>query len=278
MPNGTSSSRTFVLLAPALAGVPRAFTRVESNEKQYETRLAQLQRLRGSLYLEDGAIEPWQLTDDGRHATAPDNLSWHLLSMEASEVVGCARLQVYAPTVSFSSLTVAQSALAADAHWGEMLRLSITAELYRAQAEEFRFIEAGGWALAPELRFTTEALHMALASYAIGDLLGGALGLSTATVRHKSSSILRRLGASSFTWGDHSLPPYYDPAYRCEMEVVRFDSRYPNPKYRSLVDTIKTQLPLVQVLCGTAKPETIWKSASAVSNAHEGELNRYLVH
>jgi hypothetical protein len=266
MPNATCSSRGFALLAPALACVPRTFTRVVLNEQEYGDRLARLQRLRGSLYLEDGAIEPWQLTEDGRHYSGSDEKSWHLLSMQDGEAMGCARLQVYRPTTSFSELTVAQSALAECPEWGSALRLSVSAEMNRAQKERLWFIEAGGWALTPELRCTTEALHIALGSYAIGELLGGSLGLSTATVRHHSASILRRLGGCSFMWDDQPLPRYYDPAYGCEMEVIRFDSRQPNDRYRSLVEKIKAELPHTEVLCGNAEPSTMWQSSMSAAS------------
>jgi hypothetical protein len=266
MSTGTKPSRTFAVLAPATAYVPPAFRVVESDEREYFERLGKLQRLRGSLYLEDGAIEPWQLSEDGRHALDSDLESWHLLSVQDGEVMGCARLQVYSPSVPFDSLAVADSALADSPDWGEALRLSVTAELLRAQVEHLFFIEAGGWALAPELRCTTEALNIALGSYAIGELLGGSLGLSTATVRHHSSSILRRLGGCSFTWEDQPLPPYYDPAYRCDMEVIKFDSRRPNPRYCSLVEKIKTELPLTSVLCRTGKAETMTNSSIVLAS------------
>ncbi len=249
MQSTTQSSRTISLLAPALASVPPAFSRVQMDENEYAGQLKKLQRLRGGLYLEDGAIEPWQLTEDGRHSVAADEESWHLLSMSDNEIMGCARLQVFAPPISFSELTVAQSALAESAEWGSALRLAVNAELRCAQVEKLMFIEAGGWALAPELRCTTEALHIALGGYALGELLGGSLGLSTATERHHSAAILRRLGGCSFIWENQPLPPYYDPAYRCDMEVIKFDSRLPNPKYRSLLDKIKAELLPAQVLC-----------------------------
>ncbi|MBN9662648.1 MAG: hypothetical protein J0H49_30900 [Acidobacteria bacterium] len=211
--------------------------------------LAKLQRLRGNLYLEDGAIEAWQLTGDGRHCVDSDEGSWHFLSVEDDQVLGCARLRVFDPGIPFSALAVAQSAQALNPMWGPALRLAIARELQRAQAERMRFIEAGGWALLPELRCTTEALQIALGSFAVGELLGGCLGLSTATVRHGSASILRRLGGCSFIWEDTILPPYYDASYRCEMEVVRFDSRSPNPKFRAMVDKLQGDLLHAPVVC-----------------------------
>ena len=91
-------------------------------------------------------------------------------------------------TVTLTGVVRQFVAQANHAEWGPLLRRAVMAELQRAEAEQLRFIEAGGWALAPELRFTTEALQLALGSYAIGELLGGSLGVTTATVRHRSSS------------------------------------------------------------------------------------------
>jgi hypothetical protein len=254
MPDGIRPSRNLALLAPTTASVPPVFKRVALDGRHFGGLLEKLQRLRGSLYLADGAIEPWQLTD-GRHCIGADEKSWHFLSMEGEQVVGCARLQEYSPTVSFTDLAVAQSTEAQCPDWVLLLRRSVTAELQRAHLEQLRFIEAGGWALAPELRFTTEALQLALGSYAIGELLGGSLGVTTATVRHRSSSILRRLGGGSLMWESEVVPPYYDLAYSCEMEVLRFDSRRPNPKYQGMVDQIKSELPLVQVFCRAEESE-----------------------
>jgi hypothetical protein len=243
--------------------------------KAHDDLLAKLQRLRGDIYLDDGAIESWQLTEDGRHCVGRDEKSWHFLSMRDDQVIGCARLQVYEPTVLFSELAVAQAAQARCPVWGSAFRLSVTSELRRAQFEQLKFVEAGGWALTPELRCTTEALSIALGSYAIGELLGGCLGLSTATVRHHSASILRRLGGSTFRWEGQELPCYFDPAYQCEMEVVRFDSRLPSPKFRSVVDQIIAELPLAQVLCSTKESNTISTSSfDHRRNAVPGEIER----
>lgn len=245
----THTSRTIVLLAPECVAVPASFERVALDSAGHAGLLAKLQRLRGNLYLEDGAIEAWQLTGDGRHCVDSDEGSWHFLSVEDDKVLGCARLRVLDPSVPFSELAVAQSAQAQSPIWGPALRLSITGELRRAQTERMMFIEAGGWALLPELRCTTEALHIALGSFAFGEILGGCLGLSTATVRHGSASILRRLGGCSLMWEDTIVPPYYDSSYRCEMEVVRFDSRSPNAKFRAMVDKLQGDLLLAPVVC-----------------------------
>ncbi len=249
----SSEDRIFVLLAPALAYVPPAFTRRDLQPEEHAGRLADVQQMRGRIYMDDGAIEPWQLTADGRYRLHEDESRWHLLTVKERQLRGCASLKVYIPPTAFSDLGVSQSAQARCSQWGSALRKSVSLDLLLAESELLRYVEAGGWALAPELRCTSEALHIALASYALGELLGGCLGLSTATVRHHSASILRRLGGSTLVCDGQRLPPYYDPAYRCEMEIVRFDSRLPNPRYQVLVNQLKTELALAQVFCASTE-------------------------
>ena len=38
------------------------------------------------------------------------------------------------------------------------------------------------------------------------------------------------------------LPPYYDPQYSCEMEMLRFDSSFPNPRYDGWIEEIRAHL------------------------------------
>ena len=51
------------------------------------------------------------------------------------------------------------------------------------------------------------------------------------------------------------LPPYYDPRYNCEMEIVRFKADAPNHKYRRWIEQITASLLDVPVLtlpsCGS---------------------------
>jgi hypothetical protein len=84
--------------------------------------------------------------------------------------------------------------------------------------------------------------------------------MTTATFRHCSSVILQRLGGSRFEVDGITLPPYYDPRYKCMMEILRFDSREPNPKYDSLIDRLRDKLAETLVVTRSA-----W---ATVVNAH----------
>ncbi len=101
-------------------------------------------------------------------------------------------------------------------------------------------------------RCTSEGLVLALAAYSLGRIAGGALGLTTATVRHASSTILRRLGGSHLEAHGETVPPYFDARYNCEMELLRFDSRRPSAKYAPLIEQLKDKLATVPVIARSA--------------------------
>jgi hypothetical protein len=89
---------------------------------------------------------------------------------------------------------------------------------------------------------------MVLTTYALAQLFGGALGISTVTTRHCSASILRRIGGGRLSYGGTGLPAYYDPQYKCDMEILRFDSSRPNPRYRAWIEECRNFLMTVPVV------------------------------
>ena len=240
-----------VLLRSGAGRIPGASRQIQVNPKRHRGLLAAAQRLRAQVYLADGAIQESEVTPDGRHEQAIDYHCWHFLALdEGDNVCGCLRYRDHANTIQFRQLSVSQAGLAAERNWGKMLQLGVERELAIARRRGMAYAEVGGWAIAPERRRSIDALKLALATYAFAGMAGGARGITTATVRHHSSSILRRLGGKSLVAADRELPPYYDPRYHCEMEVLQFDSGSPSPAYRALVDELRARMPLVPVICG----------------------------
>lgn len=177
-----------------------------------------------------------------------DERSWHVLLVDDDDSVsGCARYTAYPDNVGFHALGVSRSALAFSDQWGVKLREAVEHEMTAARKQGLAYVEVGGWALKEELRGTTDALRIALASYALAHLLGGCLGLGTATYRHSSCSILRRLGGRPLQLAGVELPPYYDPMYECRMEVLRFDSRKPHTRYEAMTAELSGQLAAASV-------------------------------
>jgi len=247
--NASGLHRKLVLLAPGRL-YSTIFDDVNVEPSVHRRLLLELQALRGRIYLQDGAIEPWQLSVDGRHVQAADYKSWHLLTLDDNgKVAACTRYLPHANNVTFSELTVAHSALGQSEAWGRTLRSAIEAELAWAKQRRCCYVEMGGWAISESLRCTTEAVRMVVSAYGLAQLLGGALGISTVTTRHSSSSILRRIGGGGLRARGTELPPYYDPQYKCEMEILRFDSASPNPRYRAHVEDCRRLLRTVSVVC-----------------------------
>ncbi len=116
------------------------------------------------------------------------------------------------------------------------------------------YVEVGGWALSEQWRGTRAALEILVGSYALAQLWGGCVGSCTATVRHSSSSMLRRLGGQSFEIAGQSLPSYNDPEYECVMELLRFDYRSPAARFLPLINQLRATLSRAPVVTD-AEPE-----------------------
>jgi hypothetical protein len=250
--------RSFLLLAPASARLEHFSGHVKHSNKLHAEFVASMQRLRGDIYHQEGAISAASLTSDGRHVQPCDDDSWHLLSLDRQKQVrGCARFRLHSNSVGYDQLGIRDAAIAESGKWGGKLRASVNAELEVARHAGFSYVELGGWALAGELRKTSEALNFVLASYGWSQLMGGALGVSTATQRNGSAAILRRIGGKPLQWDGVTLPAYFDQRYSCEMEVLRFDSREPNPKYAGYIEEVKEHISGLSVVCKEAPSEAV---------------------
>ena len=224
--------RGFVVLSPERPeAVP--FEQMVGDPERHARLLRESQRLRAKAYLKDGAIREDQLTADGRHVQAVDAISWHLLTLDrAGQVSACIRYRAHeSAKVCYEDLGVQQVLESQPRDFSSLAERIVRGEVAKAKQLGFSYVELGGWVVEEELRCSTEAIRMLLMMYALSQLLGGAIALSTATTRHNSSSILRRTGGRTLTEGEVSVPIYFDPAYNCEMEMLSFDSRSPNPRY-----------------------------------------------
>jgi hypothetical protein len=236
-----------ILLVPG-TGATTPFRHVANDAAKREAMLREMQQLRGSIYLEDGAITPKHLSADGRHQTPEDDVSWHLLMTNARrEISACVWYREHEPGASMDALRVRDCPLRKDSTWRDLVSRAVHAELATARRESLRYVEVGGWAVSKASRGAVEGLILALGAFSLGRLFGGALGMTTATVRHCSSTILRRLGGSHFEIDGRVVPPYYDPRYDCTMELLRFDSRRPTARYADLVAALEEKLAHVAV-------------------------------
>ncbi|MBC7926038.1 MAG: hypothetical protein H7039_10320 [Bryobacteraceae bacterium] len=268
--------RTNILLAPAGAVVPAAFRNVTDSPRLHHRLLASMQRLRGHIYSGEGAISRASLTSDGRHVQTVDDQSWHLLTVgDGGQVVGCARFHAHSLSARWEHVGVSRAWLAKDPHWAASLRRAVEREMDQARALGMAFVEAGGWALAESIRHTPEAIKIALSAFCWAKLLGGAVGVTTATVRNQSAMILQRLGGSFLESDGRKMPMYFDPQYGCEMAILRFSDASYSVRYHKMVRELTDQLSNALVLTpGTAGWETFANLHPAVYDAPMQPLSR----
>jgi len=246
-----AADQRLVLLASPGVDVPESFKTVVRAPRVHTGLLRGVQRLRGGVYLADGAIGAEQLSSKGLHKTPEDDRSWHIVSLDATgEVTGCLWYRPYEATVSFEDLRVRQSPLALAPSWREHLWRAVESDLLGARVAGLGYAELGGLAIAKANRCTSEVLLLVCAAYSLGRVLGGALGITTATVRNSSAKILRRLGGAPLRIEGEpgEVPSYFDPHYGCVMELLRFDSRAPHPGLASAVNLLKQKLASVPVV------------------------------
>ena len=236
-----------VLVAPKQLTAD-AFHNVTLDAFQRKQLIREMQQLRGAIYLEEGNIKRHELTVDGRHETPEDDKSWHiLLTNGLGQIRSCALYLEHEDTASIQDLRVRHCPLLKNAAWQDRLKSAVESEMARAHHAGVRFAEVGGWAVQKERRGTTDGLMIVLATYALSQMLGSALVLTTANVAHSCSTILRRLGGDYLQFEGTPIPAYFDPRYNTEIELVRFDSRRPSTKYTNLVDIVKRTLANVSV-------------------------------
>jgi hypothetical protein len=244
-----SSLENRLLLVAPQGAVPVFFRNISTDGSRHTQLVREVQKLRGGIYFQDGALGREHLTPEGLHETAEDAKSWHLLMVDARErVTSCVWYLQHSSSVHVEDLRVRCCPLARMSEWRDKLWQSVESELARARAERLRYAEVGGWAVSKRSRCTSEGLVLALAGYSLGRIAGGSLGITTATVRHCSSSILRRIGGVPLDASGTPVPPYYDPRYKCEMEILRFDSRWPNAKYADLIERLREKMASVRVI------------------------------
>src|SRR5581483_8091469 len=212
-----------------------------------------------------GAIRPFGLSIDGRHRLEVDDQRWHLLLMdEEGHIGGCARYRVHPSSVRFEDLGVATSALAHSSEWAANFQMAVEAELRAARQMNLPYIEMGGWAIADHFRGTRLFLLSVLASYAFVRLIRGAFAICQATERNGSAAILRRMGGHLLS---AAVPPYFDPQYGCQMQMLRFDARTSLLGYEENVQQLMLSLIEAPVICADAPDQRGPRAEFALASA-----------
>ncbi|MBS1819474.1 MAG: hypothetical protein JSU08_16195 [Acidobacteria bacterium] len=266
-----------VLLAPAGAPVPEHFVNVDFDFDRHQRVLRAVQRFRGSVYLADGAVSQEQLGPEGLHRTAEDDQSWHLVLLDGQgEIAASAWYRDYPSQVHLQRLRLRQCPLAMASEWRDRLWVAVEHELALARRQGLRYAELGGWAVSEACRRSGDTLGIALAAYALGRVFGDSLGITTATVKHGSSRILRGLGGQPLELDGEEIPPYFDPHYNSLMELVRFDSRHPARRYAPGIALVQRRLMDARVVARPYWPMTFRAPSPARVVEHHAMMPSFM--
>jgi hypothetical protein len=233
----------FAILAPQGARIPSSSMNITRDRTQHSSLLDEMQRLRGRVALQENAITASMLDSSGRHLMPGDDKGWHLLRLRKDgKVAGCARILVHPRDVIFSRLRIAASSVARCAVWARQVRDSVESDLKYAQQNGLTVIEPGGWVVDEDLRGTREAVSIAINAFAWAQILGDCIGYLTATVKHGSSTILHRLGGRNLETEGQPIPRFFEPAWGCDMELLRFDTNSLNPRFETTLELARRRL------------------------------------
>lgn len=252
-----TNKQALCLLAPA-GGPLDGFQNVIYDRERYQSLLSEAQRLRGRVYLDDGAISADDLDSQQCYVVKDDSLSWHILLRDSTGlVVAVSRMLFFSHSngpVPIDKLHAAQL-------------IERTSELVRAKylcaLQQFAspscdcapyFVECGGLAIASEMRASRNTSIFLSTYWALSRFIGAARGVGAATERNSSADILRRFGGFSIpTQNGGSIEPFYDSVYDCMMELQGFASDILDPTLEPTVQDIQEFLPKMIVFVSSDK-------------------------
>ena len=240
---GIDDCLQFAILAPQGARIPHSSIYVSRDKAQHSRLLGEMQRLRGRVAVHENAITASMLDSSGRYLMPGDERGWHLLRLRRDgRVAGCARILVHPRDVIFPRLRIAASSVARCAAWARHVRDSVESDLKHARQNGLTVIEPGGWVVDEDLRGTREAVSIALNAFAWAQILGDSIGYLTATVKHGSATILHRLGGRNLETEGRTIPRFFEPAWGCDMELLRFDTNSLNPRFEATLELARRRL------------------------------------
>jgi hypothetical protein len=232
-----------IILAPLGAEAPLSAVSVIRDKTMHASLLSEMRRFRGRVALREGAISASMLDSTGGHRMQGDEKSWHLLRVRNDgKIVGCARILIHPRDVTFARLRIASSSAARCPVWARDVRDAVEYELTHARRKGLAIIEPGGWAVDEDMRGSCEAVSIAIGALAWAQTLDDCIGFLTATAKHGSAAILRRLGARNLQAHGQTIPGYFEPAWGCNAELLRFDTNSLNPRFEAALVSARCQL------------------------------------
>jgi hypothetical protein len=227
------------VLAPHRLPPLEPFVMACPDEELYRQTLDDIQRFRGAVYVDEGALAATALDDQGRHRESIDERSWHLFLLGRSGLLGgCIRVTRYENRPLCRELKAHALIERMEPAAAAKYQAAVQAFVDQTYQAGLSLYEIGGWAVAPEFRHSRKALMLALACWALPGLTGPGWALTTSTARHRSADMMRWLGGSRLSHDGAELPAFFDPYYGCDMEILGFD-RHPHGDYGKTAEDVE---------------------------------------
>jgi hypothetical protein len=196
----------------------------------YDDVIAAIQRLRGSVYVADGALPPSFIEPDGRHRSALDEISYHL-TLWNGKVEGCLRCTLYPSDYPVEKYKVFELIRRMPIEQAALYGHSLKKYLAEWECKGFKVGETGGLAINETFRMNAVSMAIPLAGWSLARIKKRQVWIASATERNRSAEILCRLGGWRLKHDGMELPAFFDAAYGCKMEFIGFDSDTLNPKF-----------------------------------------------
>lgn len=243
------------MLAPALPWP--TFKNVVQDKERWQQLLNEACRLRGRIYLADGAIESTDLDPNGALVLPLDHRSWHLLAVRADGAVKAALRLTMAPLSDRERAGRLVHVEESLGRTGMPLAYRLAAEKFLSEAEltwgkqRPDWFTTSGWAADPSAG--ASGVMLALATWAWTRLSSCACSLAVATERHGAIRQLVKCGASPLFPKDQP-PLYFDAAYGCHVGLVGGRVYREADSFSPKVERLAATLSESEVVVGQAGP------------------------
>lgn len=234
------------VVAPTAAHIPAWLKNVLADEEVYTDTIDDIQRFRGYVYVQDKAIPSSALDEQGRHNSEYDYYAWHIILRDRrQELCGAIRVGVVPYEEGGKppdTLQILQYLARLPSERKDPMEEAVRQFLNTCHTLQPNICEPGAWAVAEDVRKGRLAPVLAASIWSLLRAVGGAAGVATATTRHQSADILRKMGGFELFRNGEALPPFYDPFHNCLIEIVGFDSGYLNPRLEATVAEVEAYI------------------------------------
>jgi len=235
-----------IFLAPP--GTKPGFGSTKVDPERWRSLLFGACKVRGSAYLEDGAIQQHDLHSDGSFRLPMDDNSWHVLMVDDDDQV---------------TATLRATVLPLDSRKRKGKLPHVGASLGRAESDQFRprfkaelflstlglvfgsertqFMVVGGWASDRHSAPPSAGAELALSVWAFSRHTEVAGALCVASERHDAHGQLVRTGAVPIR-AIGSQDMYFDSAYGCRVGLLGFRVFQERRAVRRFVDQLATKI------------------------------------